>query len=76
MTTGVGDVGNSLLCHARYLHSLIAQSVEAVMLATLAVCLHVSEVMRKVCLVAEAMGMMVVHTPVDVNIQCAGALVP
>ena len=73
MTTGVGDVGDSLLRHARYLHSLLAQSVEPIMVAPLAACS--SEVMRAVCLVAEAMCTRVVHTTDDVNIQCAGALV-
>jgi hypothetical protein len=50
MTTGVGD---SLLRHVRYLHSLLAQSVVPIMVALLAACL--SELIRKVCLVAEAM---------------------
>jgi hypothetical protein len=70
MTTGVGD---SLLRHVRYLHSLLAQSVEPIMVVTLAAC--ISEVMREVRLVAEAMCTRVVHTPGDVNMQCAGALV-
>ena len=53
MTTGVRDVGDSLLCIARYLHSFLAQSVVPIMVALLVACL--SELIRKVCLVAEAM---------------------
>jgi len=73
MTTGVGDVGDSLLRHARHLQSLLAQSVEPIIVAPLAACL--SEEMRGVCLVAQAMCIRVVNAPGDVNIQCAGALV-
>jgi len=36
MTTGVGDVGDLLLRHARYFYSLLAQSVEPIMVAPLA----------------------------------------
>jgi len=72
MTTGVGAVDDTLLRHARYLHYLVAQSVEPIMVAPLAVCL--SEVMREKCLVAQAMGIRFVHAPGNVNILCAGAL--
>ena len=73
MTTGVGDVGDSVLRHARYLQSLLAQLVEPIMVAPLAACL--SEEMHEVCLVARAMCIRVVNAPGDVNIKCAGALV-
>jgi len=46
MTTGVGDDGVSLLRHARYLHSLLAQLVEPIMVAPLAA--RLSEVIREV----------------------------
>jgi len=69
MTTGVGDVGDLVLRHARYLQSLLAQ----IMVAPLAACL--SEEMHEVCLVARAMCIRVVNAPGDVNIKCAGALV-
>jgi len=39
MTTGVGDVGDLVLRHARYLQSLLAQLVEPIMVAPLAACL-------------------------------------
>jgi len=53
MTTGVGDIGDSLLRHARYFHSLLTQSVVLFVVAPLAVFL--SEEMHEVCLVARAM---------------------
>jgi len=72
MTTGVGGVGDSLLRHASYLQSLLAQSVVPIMVVPLAACL--SEEMHEVCLVARAMCIRVVNAPGDVNIQCAGVL--
>ena len=73
ITTGVGDVADSVLCHARYLHSLLAQSVEPIIFAPLAACL--SKEMHEVCLVARAMCIRVVNAPGDMNIKSAGALV-
>ena len=72
MTTGVGDIGDSLLRHARYFQALPTQSIESFVVAPLAACL--SEEMHEVCLVAQAMCIGVVNTPGDVNIQYAGAL--
>ena len=72
MTTGVGDVGDSLLRHACYFQFLLTQSIVPFVVEPLAACL--SKEMHDVCLVARAMCIRVVNTPGDANTQCAGAL--
>jgi len=74
MTTGVCEVGDSLLHHViGYFQSLLTQSFVPFMVAPIAKCL-LEEINARSVLVARAMCIRVVNTPGDLNIRCAGAL--